>query len=366
MTEATGSNDYQGEIEGGESLGNRQPGNTNDMQEAGSGPIGLNIGTSNIVMARGKGNGTGISKQLNAFYAIPQSKFTRQVLLQNEVVFFEHKNKYLVIGDAAENFANMFNADSMRTMAKGFLALREDEGVAIIRAMIKTLVRKPEKTGEVICFTVPGEPMCDSKKTASLGGHEAVIKMYLESLGFTPVAINKGLAVVLAELADENFTGIGISIGGGMCNVCLSYLSVPVITYSIQHGGDDIDEKVGREVGLSATKIKGIKEEGVDLSKSPKNNIELAIQMHYTDLINQLVLSMEKAISSSNKMPKLTGPVSIVIGGGAAAPKGFDEKFESALQSISLPFEISSVRVAKDPMDTAAKGALVMAVAEAQ
>ena len=356
MTETTGSNDYQGKsVE------------VKENAEGFGGPIGLDVGTSNIVMAQNKDNKISIAKQQNAFFAIPQSKFTRHILQQNEIVFFEHNKQYYIIGDSAENFANMFNANTRRPMEKGFLTLREDEGVAIIQAVIKTLVQRAKKLGEIICFSVPGEPLCDNHKSSSLGGHESiVIKMYLESLGYTPIAINEGLAVVMAELGDENFTGIGISMGGGMCNVCLSYMSVPVITYSIQKGGDDIDDNVSREVGLSATKVKGIKEEGVDLSTMPKNNVELALQIYYTDLINLLVSSMERVISSSNKIPKIAHPVPIVISGGTASPKGFREKFESALRSIRLPFEISSVRVAKDPLDTTAKGALAMAVSEAK
>ncbi|MBF0328622.1 MAG: hypothetical protein HQL10_05655 [Nitrospirae bacterium] len=351
MVEAAGVSEYQGKVD-------------SVVPDKPEGPIGLDVGTSNIVMAQNKGNKIVLTKQLNAFFTIPQSKFTKQILIQNEITFFEHKKQYFIIGDSAENFANMFNANSKRTMEKGFLALREDEGVAIIQALIKTLVQRPKKFGEIICFSVPGDAFDNEDKASPLSGHESVIKMYLESLGYTPIAINEGLAVVMAELGDDNYTGIGISMGGGMCNICLSYMSVPVIQYSIQQGGDDIDERVGREVGLSATKVKGIKEEGVDLSKLPKNKVELAIQMYYTDLINQLVFSLEHVISSSNKIPKIADPVPVVISGGTASPKGFREKFESAVQTIRLPFEISKIVIPQDPLSTTAKGALVMAVSE--
>lgn len=380
MIEANGPNEYQEKIESENRLENKL---SIDEQmdtamrisqksvvvekkpEGATGPVGLDVGTSNIVMAHNKGNRISISKQLNAFFTIPQSKFTRQILLQNEVVFFEHNRQYYIIGDSAENFANMFNANTRRPMEKGILSLREEDGIAIIQAVIKTLVQRPKKLGEIICFSVPGEPMRDNHASYSVGGHRTIIEMYLKSLGYTPIAINEGLAVVMAELGDENFTGIGISMGGGMCNICLSYMSVPVITFSIQKGGDYIDENVSREVGLSATKIKGIKEKGVDLSTLPKNKVELALQMYYTDLINHLVFSIEHVISSSSKIPRIADPVPTVISGGTALPKGFKEKFESALHSIRLPFEISSVRLSKDPLYTTAKGALVMAVSEA-
>ena len=63
--------------------------------------------------------------------------------------------------------------------------------------------------------------------------HEATLRRYFESLGYKPVAINEGLAVIFSELEDHNFTGIGISCGGGMCNVTLAYLSIP--SHHVQH-----------------------------------------------------------------------------------------------------------------------------------
>lgn len=377
MAEVTGSNNYQGNTENDNSLGTSPPFNqamkagnigsqVDGIPEVAAGPIGLDVGTSNIVMAQNKGAKVNITKQQNAFFTIPQSKFTKQILVQNEVVFFEHNKQYYIIGDSAENFANMFNANTRRPMEKGFLTLREDEGVAIIQAIVKTLVQRPKKLGEVICFTIPGEPLTDNHKASSLGGHEAVIKMYLESLGYTAIPINEGLAVVMAELGNENYTGVGISMGGGMCNICVSYMSVPVITYSIQQGGDSIDDNVSNSVGFPATKIKGLKEAGLDLSLLPKNKVELALQIYYTDLINHLVQSMERVIASSSKIPRIAAAIPIVISGGTASPNGFREKFETALQTIRLPFEVSSVRVSKDPLHTTAKGALVMAVSEAK
>jgi len=337
-----------------------------DKADLASGPIGLDVGTCNIVMAQNRGNSISISKQQNAFFAIPQSKFTRQILQKNDIVFFEHNKLFYIVGDSAENFANMFNANTMRPMEKGLLTFKEDEGVAIIQAIIKTLVQRPKRLGEIVCFSVPGEPVNDGQSVSTVSGHETVIKMYLESLGYLALSINEALAIVMAEMGEENFTGIGISMGGGMCNVCLAYMSVPVLTFSIQKGGDAIDESVSKEVGLPATKVKGIKESGINLSALPKNKVELALQMYYTDLINTIVKTIEKVAASSNRIPKISDPLPVVISGGTASPKGFKERFEVALRGIRLPFEIASIRIARDPLYTTAKGALVMAMSESK
>ncbi|MDH5299142.1 MAG: hypothetical protein OEV91_09000, partial [Desulfobulbaceae bacterium] len=151
------------------------------------------------------------------------------ILRENEIRFFEKNDQFYILGYSAQNFANMFNTNTRRTMEKGLLSAKEDEGINVLQALINTLITKARRNGEVICFSMPGEPLGGTK---SVVYHESIIKMYLSGLGYKPISINEGLATVMSELANDNFTGIGISMGGGMCNVCLSYLSVPVITYS--------------------------------------------------------------------------------------------------------------------------------------
>ncbi|KPJ99421.1 MAG: hypothetical protein AMK71_09820 [Nitrospira bacterium SG8_35_4] len=327
-----------------------------------SGPVGLDVGTSNVVMAQNRGDKIQIVRQLNAFFTIPQSKFTRKILEQNDVMFFELEGQYYIIGFSAEDFANLFNANTRRPVEMGLLSAKENEGIKIIQAIIGTIIQKPKKFGEIACFSIPGEPL---EGTAFVAGHESLIKKYLESMGYSPISINEGLAIVMSEMVDDNFTGIGISMGGGMCNVCLSYLSVPVITFSIQRGGDYIDTMVSHDVGLSATKVKGIKEESLDLTVLPRNRIETSLHMHYLDLVYTLIHSIQRVISASDRIPKIAAPIPIVLSGGTAMPKGCKENFETALKTVRLPIEISSVRMAKEPLNTTSKGALVMAVTEA-
>lgn len=325
------------------------------------GPVGLDIGTSHIVMAQNKGKNIFTVKQLNAFFTIPYAKFTKKILVENDVTFFEKNDMFYILGYSAENFANMFNTNTRRTMEKGLLSAREDEGINVLQAIINTLISKPKNQGEIICFSMPGDPI-DAPN--SVVYHESIIKMFLSSVGFNPISINEGLATVMAELADDNFTGIGISMGGGMCNVCLSYLSVPVITYSIQKGGDYIDAMVGVSVGEPATKIKTSKESALDLGKAPKDRLETALHIYYDDLVHTLLHSLQDVLHSSDKIPKIAKPIPIVLSGGTVLPNGFQAVFEKRLKEVNLPVEISEVRLAADPLNTTAKGAMVMALSE--
>ncbi len=325
------------------------------------GPVGLDIGTSHIVLAQNKGKQVHTVKQLNAFFTIPYSKFTKKILVENDVSFYEKDDLFYILGFSAENFAKMFNANTRRTMEKGLLSARENEGITVLKSIINTLIKSSPSKNEIICFSVPGAPL-DSLN--SVVYHESIIKMYLTSLGYKPSSINEGLATVMSELANDNFTGIGISMGGGMCNICLSYLSVPVITYSIQKGGDFIDTMVGLSVGEKATTIKSIKENDFTLTAPPKNRIETALEIYYIELVRTLLQSLETTLRQTDKIPKINTAIPIALSGGTVLPNGFKELFKKTLQEMDLPVNISQVKIANDPLNTTAKGAMVMALSE--
>lgn len=337
------------------------------LKERPKGPVGIDIGTSHIVMAQSKGKGIHITKQLNAFFTIPCSKFTKKILTENKITFFEKDSMFYVLGYSAENFANMFNADTRRTMENGVLNAREIESITVLQSILEILVKEPKNQDEIICFSMPGQPVDTGH---SVVYHESILKAFLTDMGYAPISVNEGLATVMSELDDDNFTGIGISMGGGMCNVCLAYLSVPVTTYSIEKGGDYIDLMVSASVGEPATKIKTIKESSLVLDKTPKDRVETALHIYYDDLVSTLLRSLQDVLHSSDKILKrdksvpIVKPVPIVLSGGTVLPNGFKALFERELKKVNLPIDISEVRVAEDPLNTTAKGAMIMALSE--
>src|SRR5207245_1997357 len=143
----------------------------------------------------------------------------------------------------------------------------------VLESIFHSLVPKARTQGEVPAFSVPAPA---EGREPQLTYHEATLRRFFEGMGYKAVAINEGLAVIFSELEDNNFTGIGISCGGGMTNVTLAYLSIPSMMFSITKGGDYIDEAVASVTGEQATRVKVIKEEGLDLSKAAKDKYEKA------------------------------------------------------------------------------------------
>jgi hypothetical protein len=88
---------------------------------SGANPVGLDVGTSKVVSARKKGKGVETATQLNAFIPVPYSRFTENILGQNDISYYREGDELIIYGTATERFANMFNADIRRPMADGVL-----------------------------------------------------------------------------------------------------------------------------------------------------------------------------------------------------------------------------------------------------
>lgn len=330
-----------------------------EAENAGGECVGLDVGTSRIVMAGGA-NGHKAHSQLNAFVGVPYSKMTEAILQQNKMVYHRNGKELFVFGSDSERFASFFNAVPRRPMQLGVLNPQEPMGQQIIQAIIESIVPRARKN-ELLCFSVPGK---GEGADSNLVYHEAILKNFLQSMGYEAKAVNEGLAVVFAELQNENFTGIGISCGGGMCNVCVAFLSVPMLTFSIPMAGDYIDTSVSNVVDEPLTRVRLIKEESLDLSRQPKDKITSALHIYYEEVINSLVSKLREEFENSRQLPKLDRPMPIVISGGTAKPKGFLQKFEAAVKSGGFPVQISDVRLATDPLTATARGCYIAAMSE--
>jgi hypothetical protein len=333
-----------------------------DLVRTGSHPVGIDVGTSKVVVSRRGGKDVACASQLNAFIPVPYSPVTeRTIQQQSDIHYYRDGDELVIFGSATERFANMFNAEALRPMADGLLNPKEKQAWPVLEAILQSLVPKPRSSNEVLAFSVPAAA---PGRESALTYHEASLRQHFTSLGYKAMAINEGLAVIFSELEQSNFTGIGISCGGGLCNATLAFLSIPSIMVSLPKAGDFIDRSVGEAVGEHATRVKVTKEEGLDLSKPPKDKLEKALHIYYEDLVETLVDTLRRAISRAEKLPKTDRALPIVLAGGTARPKGFRELFERTLRARPFPIEVAEVRMATDPFTATARGAHIAAMFE--
>lgn len=322
-------------------------------------PLGLDIGTSRIVVARSAEKRYVYESQLNAFLALPYSKLTES-LLQRENVFHEVRGQEIVVmGNDAQRFAEVFHVETRRPMQNGVLNPHEPHSLGVMRSIIGRLTGKAAAEGQKVFFSVPA-PV--DGEDCGIPYHQTSISQILKELGFEPKPIAEGLAVVFGELGESNFTGIGISCGSGLCNVCLAVLSVPVISFSVGKAGDFIDNQAALVTGDIATRTRIQKEQGFVLNGFSADRVQNALSVYYQQMIGNLVESLRTHISSAQKLPKLERSIPLVLSGGTSMPKGFLDKFVGALKENELPVKLSEVRVSTDPLNSTARGALMAAL----
>lgn len=321
---------------------------------------GLDVGTANLLSAIHNldGNPT-VKRERNMFLEIP-SEFqkNKKMLTQLKVPYVGFRDRLFVLGDAAFNLANMFGKDVQRPMSNGFLHPTERDAIPMLRFIIDRLLGAPAAADEPVYFCVPA-PSIDVEN--DIVYHQGVIEGLLKKLGYAPHAINEGHAVVYSELADNDFTGIGISCGGGMFNVCVAYKSIPAVTFSIGRGGDWIDEHVAKVMGISRTRVIDIKESpGVSLNK-PGNREEEAIVLYYRNLIEYLLKNLAQRFSLAQDVPRFTDPVQIVVAGGSCLVDGFIDVFNEELEKVDFPLQIAGVRRAEEALSSVVRGCLIAA-----
>jgi len=326
------------------------------------GTIGLDIGTSNIVVYKKGKSEVSTQIESNVFFTVPSRPQTIEILRANDIQFLALNGSLFILGQHAEEFANMMGGCTQRPMDSGLVNLGEDEGINVMHGILNRLIPPSEKENEPLRFSVPGNSI-DSQGTTMF--NESIFKTYLTNLGYSPQPINEGMAVLVSELSNDYVTGLGISIGGGMCNICCAYLSIPVVTYSIPKGGDFIDKMGAGSVDQSPAKIRSIKEKELDLSGTPKTNIEHGLHACYDNLFSTLVKSLEQVLSTSDRVPKLRQAVPIILSGGTFLAAGSLDKFASMLQKVALPLKISDIVLAENPLHATAKGAYIMTAAKA-
>jgi hypothetical protein len=335
----------------------------NSNEKTSTGPIGLDIGTSRIVVARREDKKYRFEAELNAFITLPWSHLTEKLLRQENVFHEVEGNEIVVAGDDAQKFAEVFHAETRRPMQRGVLNPQEPHSLAVVRRLITRLLGKAGGDDKVVSFSVPAAV---DNEEGGLAHHQASVAQILTDLGYEPAPIEEGLAVVFSELAASNYSGFGISCGSGLCNVCLAELSLPVVSFSIPKAGDYIDAHAAAVIGERATRVRVQKEQTFALNGPGGDRVQNALTVYHNDVIRTLAGTLRAKIASAQQLPKLNRPVPVVLSGGTAMPKGFIERFVAALRTQDFPVRVSEVRLSSDPLNATARGALMAALANEQ
>lgn len=330
-------------------------------------PYGFDCGTYNLVSCHRDEDGNFIHKrEVNAFLEMPlENRFVFNMMKTAGVPLIERGEVAYALGEAAINMAyTMPTIELKRPMKDGCVNPKERDAFEIMNIMMHSLL-DVKNDGDLLYYSVPANAI-NQETDADYHGKilEAIFKAYQsvpDKFRINAMPINEALALVYAELANKAFTGIGISFGAGMVNLCFAMYGKDIFTFSIVNSGDWIDKQAARATGESITFINKEKEK-IDLGKEPTTLVERAIMTQYNLMIEKTVGTIKKGlIDHADKKARLDHPVDIIIAGGTSSPPGFDQLFTKVLKNADLPIEIGKVIRPNDPLYSVARGCLIAA-----
>lgn len=324
---------------------------------------GLDIGTMNIVFSSSENKQIKTSR--NMFLKLDSEEVPIQDL--KDISYVEMEDSIYIVGEDAFRMANLFNKQVSRPMEKGMISPNEIDAIDVLTLVVKDLIG-PTKHKDIYCsYSIPAEAIDIDR---SVTYHEKVFSRILASIGINHKSINESMAIIFSECEKENYTGIGISFGAGMCNVACSYKGVEIFEFATTRSGDWIDYNVSQNLNITQNRVTNIKERHLDLSENfmtnPNRKIRRvleALHYYYNSMIEYTVKNIIKEFEQKFDL-ETDESLPIVVSGGTSLAKGFLDLFKEAIKHYDLPFSVSEIRQASDPLTCVSKGLLIKTLAD--
>ena len=326
--------------------------------------VGLDVGTSYIVLAKQDGDTVAYKDFRDAFYIIkPSTPVATKMIekgLSGKIFIKDADNSFILLGKDAIEKAIERNDTAKRPMYRGVVSSKEKDAKRILSFILNEVVGQSSEPNEKLVFCVPAQPVDQEDDDFDVGYHEDVIKTILKDSGYEARSINEAEALCYAELSDCDYTGIGISCGAGMTNICVMLNGEPTVVFSTTKSGDWVDRMSSVATGEPDSVVQAEKEGGGFTIGQPNDNTILsAISAYYERLIDYTTKQLSVALSNHKLLPKFKNPLTIVIAGGTSQASGYVDYFSAKLKENHFPLQIKEVKHAADPLHAVAKGCLI-------
>jgi len=325
--------------------------------------IGVDIGTGFISCAERDADQIKFRKIRDAFFKLNPSKFLEgaanqfgENMLKNSGAHYVKVDGIIyVLGDDAFKFASLFHQECLRPMSKGVLNPKQPVSNLMVSELVKAIAGRSINEDDVLYYCVPAEPI-DADYDVEY--HKQILHGVFEDLGYKNINVmTEGLAIIYSELADTQYTGIGMSFGAGMCNIVYSFMGMPVFSFSLSRGGDWIDSHAAHHTDETHNVVTTIKERGDFSLYDSTNGIQKAISVYYESLLSYVVEQFKELYERTPKkqLPNVTMEMPIVIAGGTSLVVGFVERLRELIGD-DFPVPISEIRHAQQPLFAVSNG----------
>ncbi|MDA0285221.1 MAG: hypothetical protein O3B13_24250 [Planctomycetota bacterium] len=347
----------------------------------------LDLGSSAIRSLRREGDVL-LSRTSRCVYAVlPDSPAHQRLLEQCGLQFTTCEEGIVLLGDGAHEHAELFKSPCQPLMAGGRLPKGNPLVRQLISALVEVILPIAGSRNEICSLTLPGGAALDSSRDA-----RADLEFYIRLVrlqGYEPKLVPASQALILAELVQSAFTGIGIVFGASGCEAILAHRGNPICHAASDHGGEWIDSQLAKTFGApsigaasdsdaesgsaidrafareSQLAIRRQREQLTGRSNDSRDRFASQVESLLQDTIYELCDAFSAELIRSRRAKELPSPLPIVCGGGLIQTSGFGTILDSVLQEVNLPIQTLTPRLVTGSSRSIARGLLISAELEA-
>lgn len=298
---------------------------------------------------------------------------TRSRLRQFEIPFIPCDDRLAVPGNPAADLAQVFSIACQDLLPDGQVPFADPVTRQLIAALIESLLPAAPQEGTICCFTQPGHGRDDDAGEAHLDRRREFVSRVIHLRGYDPLPINPALALILAEMEPEQFTGVGVCLGASGCELVLAHRGMAISSLRIPRGGRSIDELLAAHsrricidsFGQSVLDLEWARRSREEWSSgSLTDDQKQLIERAVNDLVLEIVLGLQRLLV--NRVKRFSEPLTMVLGGGMAQSPAFELRFRKQVARTLPALRDSHIRLASDAGSGVARGCLVQALLEGQ
>jgi len=331
--------------------------------------VGVDVGTSNIVVARQTEDGTFVNRfHRDMLYPLDISDESADLLDRSDYLYVKVNDKYFIVGEDALRLVNAIGkGEVVRPMKDGILNPSLKESSELLFYVIKAVVGDPIIENEPLRFSVPANPVDQDLDNLF---HKMVLKNFFTKMGYDAKDVNEAMCiaydcnpVMKSDEGEVPLSGITCSAGGGMWNLSLSFKGLSLVEFSCTKSGDHLDEQVEKVTGMSRNKIIKIKEKQLDLNNvDMSDRVQAALSIYYDEMLERMIHHICNEFK--DKSSDMDGEIEIVVAGGTSMVPGFCDRFEEVIKRADMPFNVYRVRHSETPFYSVSQGACIRAQAD--
>ncbi|MFO1019721.1 MAG: hypothetical protein U0903_03370 [Planctomycetales bacterium] len=338
--------------------------------------VGLDLGSCGVrSISVSQANLVGRRMSMN-FCALPDDDDHRNWLTRAGIPFATCDACLLVFGEQAEMCARMLHVPCQSLLPFGEMTGQDVLERQILAAQLERFLPSERPgaihTAPICCFSQPSD---EESFPAAGDRRNRLLTQILQLRGYVPISVPAGIALGLAEMVREGFSGIALVLGGTHSEMTITLHGNELLSHSLQIGGDWIDEEVARRMNrycyspdgeriLDVLTIRRWRERLARPLLQPVGETDRLICEVYAEYLTDVICSFAWKIQQSGALPGRAWP--LICGGGLSRTNGLRDLLARVLVESEFPIPISEIRLASANEFTIARGCLARAHLEAE